>query len=222
MTGTAQQPVAKGQEAVPRVPPPRRRRPLVRALQVFAIGLVCLLLALLAWRLLTDAQSRSLVSDIDDGKKPPAPTFALPVIWEKTATWPAALRPATQDGHISLGELRGYPVVLNVWASWCIPCREEAPILDASATRHAGRVAFLGIDVQDFTSDARRFLARYNVNYVSVRDGGSDTYENYGLTGVPETYYLDTRGRIVAHTLGALSQQELEAGITKALESSSP
>ena len=59
------------------------------------------------------------------------------------------------------------------------------PRLAASAREHAGEVAFLGIDVEDLTSDARRFLRRYRVNYVSARDGGGSTYDDYGLTGVP-------------------------------------
>src|SRR5204863_309752 len=84
------------------------------------------------------------------------------------------------------------PVVLNFWASWCIPCAHEAPRLVASAKEHEGRVLFLGVDVKDFSSDARKFLRRFHVNYVSVRDGGSDTYDAYGLTGLPESYFLDT------------------------------
>ena len=63
--------------------------------------------------------------------------------------------------------------------------------------------------MQDFKSDARKFLTRYDTNYVSVRDGGQSTYEDYGLTGVPETYYFDARGRVVAHALGEVSPQEL-------------
>lgn len=72
---------------------------------------------------------------------------------------------------------------------------------------------FIGIDVQDFKSDARQFLRRYKANYVSVRDGGSSTYEAYGLTGLPETFHLDARGRVVAHTVGQLSREELGDGI---------
>jgi cytochrome c biogenesis protein CcmG/thiol:disulfide interchange protein DsbE len=107
--------------------------------------------------------------------------------------------------------------VLNFWASWCVPCKHEAPLLAASARQHAGEVAFLGIDVQDFKSDARRFLRRYRANYPSVRDGGSSTYSRYGLTGLPETYYLDARGRIIAHSPGEVRSDELEAGIERIL-----
>ncbi len=178
---------------------------------------VASLLALLAWRLVAKNRGAELVGAISEGKAPAAPPFDLPVIWPRAVTWPPRLHRALGDGRIVLGELRGYPVVINFWASWCIPCKAEAPVLAASARAHAGEVAFLGIDVQDLTSDARRFLRRHGANYVSVRDGDNSVYSAYGLTGVPETYYLDRRGRIVAHSLGQLSRDELEQGIARAL-----
>ena len=119
--------------------------------------------------------------------------------------------------HVELRSLRGRPVVLNFWASWCIPCAHEAPRLVAAAKEHEGRVLFLGLDVKDFSSDARKFLRRFRVNYVSVRDGGSGTYDAYGLTGLPESYFLDASGRIVAHKIGEISRAELEDGIAQAL-----
>jgi cytochrome c biogenesis protein CcmG/thiol:disulfide interchange protein DsbE len=192
---------------------PKERRPWLRGLQLCALALVAGLLALLVWRVVTSGRGSRLVSEIKAQKAPAAPAFDLKVIWPRTETWPKALRPAARDGRLSLVELRGQPVVINFWASWCIPCKKEATILTAAARAHAGRVALLGIDIQDFTSDARRFLRRYRTNYVSVRDGGSSTYDRYGLTGIPETYYLDRRGRILAHSIGQLSASELEQGI---------
>jgi cytochrome c biogenesis protein CcmG/thiol:disulfide interchange protein DsbE len=189
-------------------------------LQACAVLLVALLVGLLAVQTLAAGAGAELVSEIKDGKKPPAPDFDLPVIWPQAETWPLELRPALADDRLSLLELRGYPVVVNFWASWCGPCKAEAPRLVASAQRYAGKVVFLGVDVQDFESDARRFLERYDTNYVSVRDGGSSTYENYGLTGIPETYYLDARGHVVAHAVGEISPEELEAGIADAVAGS--
>jgi cytochrome c biogenesis protein CcmG/thiol:disulfide interchange protein DsbE len=155
------------------------------------------------------------VNAIKDGEKPAAPGLNLPVIWDRSSLWPTSLRHATGDGRISLAELRGYPVVVNFWASWCIPCKEEAPFFAAAARAHRGRVVFVGLDVQDLVPDARHFLDKLAVPYVSVRDGSPKTYSAYGLTGVPETYFIDSRGRAVGHSIGAVSRSELEARIAE-------
>lgn len=204
-------------DAVPAESPARRRlRPLVVA-QALAVGLVLALLGLLVWKVAYAGEGSRLVAAIKRGERPVAPAFTLPVIWNRPHTWPARVRPALADGTVALGELRGTPVVLNFWASWCIPCKEEAPFLAAAARANRRDVAFLGIDIQDFETDARRFLERLAVPYPSVRDGTPKTHTAYGLTGVPETYYVDAEGRIVEHAVGAVSRRELEAGIAKLL-----
>ena len=210
-TATSAQPTATERPA-PEVPP-QRRRPLFRLLQLVSLAAVAGLLALLIWRVASSGGGADLVSAISAGKEPSAPAFTLSVLWPHSETWPKALLPALADGKVSPTELRGYPVVVNFWASWCIPCKAEAPRFVASARSHAGQVAFLGIDIQDFSGDARSFLRRYHANYVSVRDGGGSTYPRYGLTGVPETYFIDRRGRIVAHVPGELLSKQLEEGV---------
>jgi cytochrome c biogenesis protein CcmG/thiol:disulfide interchange protein DsbE len=195
------------------------KRPPARGfLKVAAMALIVGLLALLAWATLAAGKGSSLVAQIAAGEAPSAPEFELEVIWPRTETWPPQLRGAMTDGKLSLAELRGRPVVLNFWASWCIPCRDEAPILNASANAHRGEVVFVGIDVQDLRSDALSFLREFDVAYISVRDEADGTYRAYGLTGVPETYYLSADGRIVAHSPGAISRSSLEAGIKQAIE----
>jgi cytochrome c biogenesis protein CcmG/thiol:disulfide interchange protein DsbE len=184
---------------------------------VFVAGL----LGLLIWKVVAGSPGAGFVSAIKRGDKPAAPAFDLPVIWDRVGLWPPAIRGSVDDGRVSLAELRGYPVVLNFWASWCIPCKEEAPYLDAAARAHRGKVAFLGLDVQDLVPDARRFLDKLDVPYVSVRDGSPKSYTAYGLTGVPETYFIDARGRVVEHAIGALSRRELEASIAVLLAESS-
>ena len=179
-----------------------------------AVAAVAGLLGLLVWATLAAGRGSSLVAHIAAGKKPAAPTFTLGVLWPHTETWPPELKATITDGKLDLRELRGHPVALNFWASWCVPCRQEAPILHASALRHGGKVAFVGVDIKDLSDDARDFARKYTVNYVSTRDGsGNKTWNNYGLTGVPETYFIDARGRIVAHIPGAVSTQTLEQGI---------
>jgi cytochrome c biogenesis protein CcmG/thiol:disulfide interchange protein DsbE len=158
-----------------------------------------------------------LVAAIARGETPAAPVFDLPVIWNRPGNWPRRARLALADDRVALDELHGTPTVLNFWASWCIPCKEEAPFLAAAAQAHRGDVALLGLDIQDFTSDARRFLDKLDVPYPSVRETGDKTHTAYGLTGVPETYYIDGRGRIVAHTAGAVTRDDLDRDISRLL-----
>lgn len=175
------------------------------------------LFGLLIWKVVAGGSGAGFVSAIERRENPDAPTFDLPVIWDRTGLWPLAIRGAVDDGRVSLVELRGYPVVLNFWASWCIPCKEEAPYFAAAARAHRGKVVFLGLDVQDLVPDARKFLRDLDVPYVSVRDGGPKSYSAYGLTGVPETYFIDARGRAVGHAVGAVSRRELNESIAALL-----
>ena len=199
------------------VTPSRRRSHPLAIAQGVAIGLVVALFGLLVWKVAYGGEGAELVAAVKRGERPDAPAFSLPVIWNRPRAWPERVRPALADKQIDLQELRGTPVVLNFWASWCIPCKEEAPFLAAAALAHRREVAVLGVDIQDFERDAREFLEELQVPYPSVRDGTSNTADAYGLTGVPETYYLDAEGRIVEHATGAVSRRELEAGIVQIL-----
>jgi cytochrome c biogenesis protein CcmG, thiol:disulfide interchange protein DsbE len=190
-----------------------KKNPLFRLLQLLALAAVAGLLALLVSHFFAAHRGPALVKAIGAGKRPVAPAFMLPVIWTDSPTWPQPLQRLLTSRQLSLRQLRGRPVVLNFWASWCVPCKQEAPRLDAAARKHAGKVVFLGIDVQDGTSDARAFLRHHDVRYASLHDNSGLTYDGYGLTGVPETYWLDARGRIVAHVAGAVSTAQLEDGI---------
>ncbi len=196
----------------------RRTPAWLRVLQVAAVSLVVLLFSLLVSKLIREDEGRKLIASVKAGRAPPAPSFELPVLWSESGTWPTSVQPVLGDGRLALAEMSGHPVVLNFWASWCIPCKKEAPLLEASARSHRGRVLFLGIDIQDLRSSARRFLREIKADYPSVRDGGEGTSSNFGLTGVPETYYLDARHRIVGHTVGQVSRRDLEAGIAAATQ----
>jgi cytochrome c biogenesis protein CcmG/thiol:disulfide interchange protein DsbE len=212
---TTASPVESPPEPAPGGQTPERPSRWRWPLRFAALSVVVGLFALLAWATLSAGRGSSLVSRIAAGEAPPAPAFSLEVLWPRADTWPADTRRRLADGRVDLGELRGRPVVINFWASWCIPCRDEAPILNASARAHAGEVVFVGIDVQDLKSDALAFSREFETPYVSVRDRGNGTYEDYGLTGVPETYFLDSQGRAVAHSPGAVSRQMLAQGIAQ-------
>lgn len=204
-----EQPLNRGETS----PEPGGRSAGWLGLKVVGVTVIAGVLGLLVWATLAAGNGQSFAAKIAASKKPRAPAFTLGVLWPVSETWPPGAVSTLADGKLSLAELRGRPVVLNFWASWCLPCRDEAPILHASAVRHRGKVVFVGIDVRDLSSDARSFLRRYKVNYVSVRDRSDGTWTDYGLTGVPETYYVDAQGRAVAHTPGAVSEGTLEQGI---------
>jgi cytochrome c biogenesis protein CcmG/thiol:disulfide interchange protein DsbE len=193
----------------------QRRSAFSLALQTGTLIFVGGLLGLLVYRLIVSGRGGAVVAAVRAGKKPKAPSFDLKVIWQRPDTWPTRYAGAGKADRLSTADLRGIPVVMNFWASWCNPCKREAPRFVTSATANKGRVLFLGVDVQDLTSDARKFLRRYKITYPSVRDGSRSTYDKYGLTGVPETYYLDARGRLVAHTIGEVSTDELERQVAK-------
>jgi len=102
-----------------------------------------------------------------------------------------------------LGALRGRPVVVNAWASWCPPCRQELPLFAAASAREGKRVAFIGLDVNDEAGSARRFLAAHPVSYPSYADPGGDTARRLGhFVGLPTTMFLNAAGRVVATHAG--------------------
>jgi cytochrome c biogenesis protein CcmG/thiol:disulfide interchange protein DsbE len=106
------------------------------------------------------------------------------------------------DGLLALDDLRGKPVLVNFWASWCVPCEAEAEYLEAAFDEYRDEVAFLGVNVKDARSDALAFVDRYDVSYLQVRDESLEWYDEFGLTGQPETFLIDAGGEIVEHVKG--------------------
>jgi cytochrome c biogenesis protein CcmG, thiol:disulfide interchange protein DsbE len=91
----------------------------------------------------------------------------------------------------------GKPVVLNFWASWCGPCADEAPVLQDAARRYGDRVTFVGVDVQDVDSDALAFMRKYGITYTSGSGNAGPISIQYGMRGVPETYFIAPDGRLI-------------------------
>ncbi|HET7574567.1 MAG TPA: SCO family protein [Solirubrobacterales bacterium] len=113
-----------------------------------------------------------------------------------------------------LRALRGRPVVLNAWASWCPPCRDELPLFASAAARFGPRVAFLGADVEDDSTSARQLLAEIPLGYPSYATSLGDLGSLDAATGTPFTVFLDRAGEIVGRHIGAYrSQRELDADI---------
>lgn len=113
------------------------------------------------------------------------------------------------EGDLALSDLAGKPVVLNFWASWCGPCEDEAPLFKRAHEEYGDRISFLGVDIRDARSDALEFVEAYGLTYPSVRDEGMRIYADYGLTGQPETFFIDAEGVLVEHVAGPVDEDSL-------------
>jgi cytochrome c biogenesis protein CcmG/thiol:disulfide interchange protein DsbE len=105
------------------------------------------------------------------------------------------------------------PVVVNVWASWCAPCRSEAPLLTAAAEQFGDRVDFVGIDINDEQGPARAFIAEFHIPYRNLFDPNAEVRGLFGGTGVPLTYFVAPGGEIVQTHFGVIDEQALALGI---------
>jgi cytochrome c biogenesis protein CcmG, thiol:disulfide interchange protein DsbE len=170
--------------------------------QALAVALVLALLALLIWKV-SHQSGGGVASKIDKGKVGPAPDFTLSRL--------------DRAGKLQLSSLRGKAVVLNFWASWCYPCKREAPALAAAARRWSSRVTVIGVDVNDFSGDARKFMRRHGITYPIVHDNHNVTSSKYGYAALPETFFVDRRGLVVGHVPGQVTANDLRQGIENAL-----
>jgi cytochrome c biogenesis protein CcmG/thiol:disulfide interchange protein DsbE len=176
----------------------------MRALRVLAAGVVCALLALLVWDV-AHSSGGKVARDVDKGKIVKAPAFRLPRV--------------NGGGHLSLASLRGKVVVLNFWASDCVPCKDEQTELNNAAAKWAGKgVVFLGMDEIEVRSFAQKYLQHYKVPYESVADGDGAVAGKFGVTATPETFFIDRHGRVVPpHIVSIAKPAALDAGIRRAL-----
>lgn len=115
-----------------------------------------------------------------------------------------------EEGRFSSTRLEGKPAVINFWASWCLPCQDEAPLFRDAVERYGDRITFVGVDMRDARSDALAFVDRFGLDgYVHVRDTDRAIYEAFGLTGQPETFFIDENGIIVEHVPGPVVGESL-------------
>ena len=169
------------------------------SVRAFAATLAVLaVIGLLGFGLLSKGRATIAVGD-------PVPDRELPVLGGK--------------GEGDIADYRGHWVLVNLWASWCVPCRQEAPLLDRFARRYRGRnVRVLGIDVQDNSDDALAFLRQYKVRYRQLRSVGDERSAAFGSTGVPENFLVSPRGRLAWIWRGPVDRQLLQGQVVPIVE----
>jgi cytochrome c biogenesis protein CcmG, thiol:disulfide interchange protein DsbE len=159
-----------------------RRPALGVAVAVVGVGA---LIGLLVYGVKATGPGQTLDDAIARGQRPAAPAIALPRL--------------EGGANAALADYRGRVVILNYWASWCTPCRQESPLLERWHRRISTRGGtVLGVDSLDVTADARAFVRRFRLTYPMLRDRDGATQKRFGVTGYPETLILDRDGRIAA------------------------
>jgi cytochrome c biogenesis protein CcmG, thiol:disulfide interchange protein DsbE len=151
----------------------------------------------------------------------PAPDLRVALFPAQQGTL-AGLRPAV-DGSgggrtIRLADLSGRPAVVNFWASWCQPCRQEAEVLERFGQEYGPRgVAFVGVNVWDSDDKARDFLDEFGVCYANGLDAGGGAAIDFGVTGLPETFFVDRQGQLVRKFIGPITERALRAAVEELL-----
>jgi len=162
------------------------------------------LIGLLAYGLAAKKQDDSLDQAVADGRTVAAPVSALPRL--------------AGGGSGSLADYRGKPVLLNVWASWCDPCRTEMPLLEKAHKRMvAAGGTVLGVDVQDDRVKALEFLREKRITFPSLRDRDRSYVQRLGVSAYPESFLIDRAGRVVALSRGPVDQRWLDTHLPKVL-----
>lgn len=145
----------------------------------------------------------------------PGGTVDTPIVGRAAPTF---VLETLDGGQVSLADLKGKPIILNFWASWCIPCREEAPLLTGAAAAYsASGLRVLGVVYQDSAENARKFMLEYGQTYPGLLDPEGRTAIDYGVFGIPETFFIDRDGIVRSHQVGALVAADLKRQVERIL-----
>lgn len=167
-----------------------------------AIAVAAALVALLVFAIAGQGASDTIDSALSRGVHPPAPEAqtALPVLGSSR--------------RVSLAELRGKVIVMNVFASWCTPCRAEAPILEHTERQIAPHNAtVLGITYLDNSDDSQHFVRQEHISYLVLRDVTGNFVRDFGTSGVPETFVINRSGRITDVSRGEVDRKWLQSAL---------
>jgi cytochrome c biogenesis protein CcmG/thiol:disulfide interchange protein DsbE len=183
-----------------------RRSAVPALLGLLAVALIVVLAVAMTRTSDDDQRSQSLSAQIEAGKVVPAPGAddKRPLL--------------VGDGEKSLADFRGQIVVLNFWASWCDPCKKEAPVLESAHQRlqKDGLGTVLGVTYQDDPVKSRAFMEKYGATYPSLQDPGRVLSQQFGASQMPETFVIDREGRIRAIAYGAVTEDFMNDALARA------
>jgi thiol-disulfide isomerase/thioredoxin len=156
-------------------------RPIRLALQALTLAGVASLLALLVWKLTHDPGG-GVAAQLSQGKRPTAPNFTLPRL--------------DGDGRVELAGIKK-PRVLDFFASWCYACPPESQRLEKYSRQYGRRIAFIGVNTDDFSSDAKGYVRKYGLTYTIVREQGRKVLNTWGGLPIPRIFFIDRSGKVI-------------------------
>jgi cytochrome c biogenesis protein CcmG, thiol:disulfide interchange protein DsbE len=179
----------------------------------FAIGflMIALLGGLFWWGLRSGsaANGRPVPTSALVKSEKPAPDFSMPTLEPYLLEWGETL---------TLSQFVGdKPIILNFWASWCLPCRREAPLFERYWQQYKDRVLFLGVNFQDKPIDADAFIKEFSMTFPSGSDPKAKIGIDYGIFGLPETFIISKEGKVVAKQVGEISEAQLKGYLSQVL-----
>jgi cytochrome c biogenesis protein CcmG/thiol:disulfide interchange protein DsbE len=157
------------------------------------------LVALLVYGVIGVGESTTLDDAVKDGERPAAPSQELPLL---------------AGGEGSIADWHGKPVLVNFWASWCDPCKDEAPLMERAHRRLSAKGGtVLGVTVDDASDKSKAFMREHGLSFPSLRDVDGELGEDFGTTGVPESFAVDDQGRVVAISRGQVSREFVDEAL---------